>query len=90
MNETEGLIKLVADARTDALLGMHIVAPQAESLIGEGVIALEMGATLEDVGLSVHPHPTLTEGIMDAAEAAHGKAIHLINPKPKTPVGAGS
>ena len=88
MNESEGLIKLVADAKTDLLLGMHIVAPQAESLIGEGVIALEMGATLEDVGLSVHPHPTLTEGIMDAAEAAHGKAIHLINPKPKTPVTA--
>jgi dihydrolipoamide dehydrogenase len=89
MNESEGLIKLVADARTDLLLGMHIVAPQAESLIGEGVIALEMGATLEDVGLSVHPHPTITEGIMDAAEAGHGKAIHIVNPKAKTPVGAG-
>jgi dihydrolipoamide dehydrogenase len=88
MNETDGLIKLVGDAKTDALLGMHIIAPQAESLIGEGVIALEMGATLEDIGLSVHPHPTLTEGIMDAAEAAHGKAIHIVNPKPKTPVGA--
>ena len=88
MNESEGLIKLVGDARTDLLLGMHIVAPQAESLIGEGVIALEMGATFEDIGLSVHPHPTLTEGIMDAAEAAHGKAIHIINPKPKTPVTA--
>jgi dihydrolipoamide dehydrogenase len=88
MNESEGLIKLVADAKTDLLLGMHIVAPQAESLIGEGVIALEMGATLEDIGLSVHPHPTFTEGLMDAAEAAHGKAIHIINPKPKTPVGA--
>ncbi|MFN2448475.1 MAG: dihydrolipoyl dehydrogenase [Candidatus Baltobacteraceae bacterium] len=81
MNETDGLIKLVADAKTDMLLGMHIVAPQAESLIGEGVIALEMGATLEDIGLSIHPHPTLTEGIMDAAEAAHGKAIHIVNPK---------
>jgi dihydrolipoamide dehydrogenase len=90
MNEGEGIIKMVADAKTDLLLGMHIVAPQAESLIGEGVIALEMGATLEDVGLSIHPHPTLTEGIMDAAEAAHGKAIHIINPKPKTPVAAGS
>jgi len=88
MNESDGLIKLVADAKTDLLLGMHIVAPQAESLIGEGVIALEMGATLEDIGLSIHPHPTLTESIMDAAEAAHGKAIHIVNPKPKTPVGA--
>jgi dihydrolipoamide dehydrogenase len=88
MNESDGLIKLVADAKSDLLLGMHIVAPQAESLIGEGLIALEMGATLEDIGLSVHPHPTFTEGIMDAAEAAHGKAIHILNPKPKTPVGA--
>ena len=88
MNETEGLIKLVGDAGSDLLLGMHVVAPQAESLIGEGVIALEMGATLEDIGLSIHPHPTLTEGIMDAAEAAHGKAIHIINPKPKAPVTA--
>ena len=89
MNESDGVLKLVGDAKTDALLGMHIVAPQAESLIGEGLIALEMGATLEDIGLSIHPHPTLTEGIMDAAEAAHGKAIHIVNPKPKTPVGAG-
>ncbi|HEY8322297.1 MAG TPA: dihydrolipoyl dehydrogenase, partial [Candidatus Baltobacteraceae bacterium] len=86
MNETDGIIKLVSDAKTDMLLGMHLVAPQAESLIGEGVIALEMGATLEDIGLSIHPHPTLTEGIMDAAEAAHGKAIHIVNPKPKAPV----
>jgi dihydrolipoamide dehydrogenase len=88
MNESDGLIKLVADAKSDLLLGMHIVAPQAESLIGEGVIALEMGATLEDIGLSIHPHPTLTEAIMDAAEAAHGKAIHIVNPKPKAPAAA--
>jgi dihydrolipoamide dehydrogenase len=81
MNESDGIIKLVGDAKSDLLLGMHLVAPQAESLIGEGVIALEMGATLEDIGLSVHPHPTLTEGIMDAAEAAHGKAIHIVNAK---------
>jgi dihydrolipoamide dehydrogenase len=90
MNESDGLLKLVGDAKTDALLGMHVVAPQAESLIGEGVIALEMGATLEDIGLSVHPHPTLTEGIMDAAEAAHGKAIHIVNPKPKAPAEVGA
>jgi dihydrolipoamide dehydrogenase len=86
MNETDGLIKLIGDAKTDLLLGMHIVAPQAESLIGEGLIALEMGATVEDIGLSIHPHPTLTESIMDAAEAMHNKAIHIPNPKPaKTP-----
>jgi dihydrolipoamide dehydrogenase len=83
MNDTDGMIKLVGDAKSDLLLGMHIVAPQAESLIGEGVIALEMGATLEDIALSIHPHPTLTEGLGEAAEAAHGKAIHIVNPKPK-------
>jgi dihydrolipoamide dehydrogenase len=88
MNESDGMLKLVGDAKTDLLLGMHIVAPQAESLIGEGLIALEIGATLEDIGLSVHPHPTLTEAIMDAAEAAHGKAIHIVNPKPKAPAAA--
>ncbi|HYZ17879.1 MAG TPA: dihydrolipoyl dehydrogenase [Candidatus Acidoferrum sp.] len=82
MNETDGMIKLIGDAKTDLLLGMHIVAPQAESLIGEGVIALEMGATVEDIGLSIHPHPTLTESIMDTAEFMHGKAIHIVNPKP--------
>ncbi|GAC1306961.1 MAG: dihydrolipoyl dehydrogenase [Vulcanimicrobiaceae bacterium] len=88
MNESDGMIKLIGDAKTDLLLGMHIIAPQAESLIGEGVIALEMGATMEDIGLAIHPHPTLTESIMDAAEAAHGKAIHIVNPKPKpVPVG---
>ncbi len=88
MNATDGLIKLVGDAKSDLLLGMHIVAPQAESLIGEGVIALEMGATVEDIGLSIHPHPTLTESIMDAAEAMHNKAIHIPNPKPpKVPAG---
>jgi dihydrolipoamide dehydrogenase len=86
MNETDGLIKLIGDAKTDLLLGMHIVAPQAESLIGEGLIALEMGATIEDIGLSIHPHPTLTESIQDAAEVIHGKAIHIPNPKPKKPV----
>ncbi len=88
MNETDGLIKLVGDGKTDMLLGMHIVAPQAESLIGEGVIALEMGATIEDIGLSIHPHPTLTESIMDAAELMHGKAIHLPNAKPPKKVAA--
>ncbi|TAM76491.1 dihydrolipoyl dehydrogenase [bacterium] len=82
MHESDGMIKLIGDKKTDVLLGMHIIAPQAESLIGEGVIALEMGATLEDIGLSIHPHPTLTESIQDAAEAAHGKAIHIMNPKP--------
>lgn len=85
MNAAEGLVKLVSDERTDLLLGVHVVGPHAESLIGEGVIALEMRATTEDLALSIHPHPTLTEAIHDAAESAHGKAIHLLNRKPKAP-----
>ncbi len=88
MNESDGLIKLISDAKTDRFIGGHIIAPQAESLIGELVIALEMGATIEDIALSIHPHPTLTESIMDAAEALHGKAIHIVNPKPKVPAAA--
>ncbi len=88
MNESDGMIKLISDAKTDRFIGGHIIAPQAESLIGELLIALEMGATIEDIALSIHPHPTLTESIMDAAEALHGKAIHIVNPKPKTPVAA--
>ncbi len=84
MNESDGMIKLVGDAKSDLLLGMHIVAPQAESLIGEGVIALEMGATLEDIGLSIHPHPTFAESIMEAAELMHGRAIHVVNTPVKT------
>lgn len=81
MNVAEGLVKLVSDERTDLLLGLHVVGPHAESLVGEGVMALEMRATTEDLALSIHPHPTLTEAIHDAAEAAHGKAIHLLNRK---------
>lgn len=81
MNDAEGLVKLVSDAKNDLLLGFHVVGPQAESLVGEGLLALEMRATTEDLALSIHPHPTLTESIHDAAEAAHGKAIHLINRK---------
>jgi len=88
MNESDGMIKLISDAKTDRFIGGHIIAPQAESLIGELLIALEMGATIEDIGLSIHPHPTLTESIMDAAEALHGKAIHIVNPKPKAPAAA--
>ena len=81
MNAPPGLIKLVADEESDLLLGMHILAPQAESLIGEGVIALEMRATLEDLALTIHPHPTFTEAIHDAAEYAHGRAVHIANRK---------
>lgn len=79
IGEKDGFIKLIADEKTDLLLGCHIVGPQAGELISEAVLALEMGATLEDIALIQHPHPTLAEGIMEAAEHAHGRAIHIAN-----------
>jgi len=80
---TEGMVKIVGDKKTDLVLGVHIVSPNAESMIGEAVIAIEMGATVEDIGLSIHPHPTFAESIMEAAEFMHGRAIHVVNTPPK-------
>lgn len=79
LEATEGLIKLVGDAETDLLLGGHIVGPNASDLVAELGLALEMGATVTDVGLTVHAHPTLSEGIMEAAENLHKQAIHIAN-----------
>jgi len=79
VNETDGFIKVVADKASHEILGIHIVGPSATDLISEGALALEMHAFLEDVGLTVHPHPTLGEGMMEASQNALGHAIHVIN-----------
>jgi dihydrolipoamide dehydrogenase len=79
VNETEGFFKVVADKKTHEVLGVHIVGPSATDLISEGVLAVEMHAFLEDIGLSVHPHPTLGEGMMEASMHALGHAIHVMN-----------
>lgn len=79
LEATDGLIKLIGDTETDLLLGAHIVGPSASDLIAELGLALEMGATVTDVGLTVHAHPTLSEGIMEAAEHLHKQAIHIAN-----------
>ena len=78
MIETDGFVKMIADAKTHVLLGVHIVGPEASNLISEAVLAIEMGARLEDLALSIHPHPTLGETMMEAAEATLGHAIHMI------------
>lgn len=83
MQETEGFVKMIADKKTHILLGVHIVGPEASNIISEAVLAIEMGARLEDVALSIHPHPTLGETMMEAAEATLGHAIHIIQ-KPLT------
>ncbi len=77
--ETDGFVKVIADAATDELLGLAIVGPDASDLISEGSLALEMGAFLPDLGLTIHPHPTLGEAVMEAAKAALGESGHLVN-----------
>ncbi|MHA2363411.1 MAG: dihydrolipoyl dehydrogenase [Candidatus Hodarchaeales archaeon] len=76
----DGFVKVVADANTGVILGVQIVGPSASDLISEAALAIEMGATAEDLGFTVHPHPTLPEMMMEAAELALGKAIHVMNP----------
>jgi len=77
----EGMTKLLFDPQTKRILGAGIVGPNAGELIGETVLALEMGADYEDIGLTVHPHPTLNETICFAAEMAHGSITDLMPPR---------
>jgi dihydrolipoyl dehydrogenase len=79
VNDTEGFAKVVADAKTGELLGLHIVGNGAGDLISEGALAIEMGAVADDLRLTIHPHPTLSEAVMEAAAAALGEAVHIIN-----------
>src|SRR5271165_15374 len=79
VSETDGFIKVVAGKSTHEILGVHIVGPEATDLISEGVLALEMHAFLEDVGLTMHPHPTLGEGMMEASLHGLGQAVHILN-----------
>ena len=87
VGSTDGMVKIVADKKTDFVLGVHIISPTAESMVAEAVLAIEMGATAEDIGLTMHPHPTFSESIMEAAELLHGRAIHVVN-APVTPTPA--
>jgi dihydrolipoamide dehydrogenase len=79
VNEPEGFAKVIADATTEEILGVHVVGPSAAELISEAALAIEMGAVLHDLALTVHPHPTLPEAIMEAAKHALGEAIHIMN-----------
>lgn len=77
--ESEGFVKVIADKESGLLLGVHIVGSEASDLISEASLALEMGASVEDVSLTIHPHPTLPEAIMEATENSLGRAIHIQN-----------
>ncbi|MEN3043789.1 MAG: dihydrolipoyl dehydrogenase [Candidatus Hydrothermales bacterium] len=78
-NENMGLAKIIVNKENDEVLGVHIISPEASSMICEAALAIEMGATSEDIALTVHPHPTFGEILMEAAENVYKKAIHIIN-----------
>lgn len=78
-NDTEGMVKLLADARTDRILGCHIIGPSAADLLQQIIIAMEFSASAEDIGLTMFSHPALSEAIHEAALAANGHAIHIGN-----------
>ncbi|KAH0542081.1 hypothetical protein FGG08_003461 [Glutinoglossum americanum] len=74
--DTEGMVKFIADRETDRILGIHIIGPNAGEMIAEGTLAIEYGASSEDIGRTSHAHPTLAEAFKEAAMATYGKAIH--------------
>ena len=82
LNETEGWAKVVADKKTDKILGVHLIGPEVTELIAEAALAIELGATAEDLASTIHAHPTLPEALMEAAEAVHNMAVHIFQ-KPK-------
>ncbi len=77
MNDTDGFVKILADAKSDKVLGAHIIGPDAGTLIAEMALAIEFGASAEDVARTSHAHPTLNEAVKEAALAADGRALHI-------------
>ena len=77
----DGITKLLIDPETDRVLGVGIAGSGAGELIAEGVLAIEMAALASDIQLSIHPHPTLSETVMEAAEVHYGQSPHLYAPK---------
>jgi len=81
LDRSDGMTKLILDPESERLLGVGLVGPGAGELIAEGVLAIEMGANATDLKLSIHPHPTLTETVMESAEVFFGQATHVYRPK---------
>ena len=81
IGRTDGVTKLVIHPKSERVLGVGICGPGAGELISEGVLAIEMGATARDMALTIHPHPTLSETVMEAAEVFYGHATHVYRPK---------
>jgi dihydrolipoamide dehydrogenase len=75
--DTDGFVKILADAKTDRVLGVHIIGPDAGTMIAEAALAMEYGASSEDIARTTHAHPTLNEAVKEAALAVDGRAIHI-------------
>ncbi|GLZ85439.1 dihydrolipoyl dehydrogenase [Metapseudomonas resinovorans] len=80
-NDTAGFVKVIADAKTDRVLGVHVIGPSAAELVQQGAIGMEFGTSAEDLGMMVFSHPTLSEALHEAALAVNGHAIHIANRK---------
>lgn len=78
IGEISGIFKVIGDKKTDLLLGVHIIGPHASDIIHEAAVALKAGLTIKDLADTVHAHPSLAEGLVEAAEDAHGQAIHML------------
>src|SRR5207249_4412668 len=85
LDRSDGLTKLLLDPETSRVLGVGLVGPGAGELIAEGVLAIEMGANATDLKLTIHPHPTLTETMMESAEVFFGQATHVYRPRKTKP-----
>jgi dihydrolipoamide dehydrogenase len=83
IDRADGMTKLVLDQATERVLGVGIVGPGAGELISEATLAVEMGATARDLSLTIHPHPTLSETLMESAEIFFGHATHVYRPRKK-------
>ena len=76
-DDQEGIIKILSDKHTDRILGIHIIGPNAGEMIAEGVLAMEYGASSEDIARTCHAHPTLSEAFKEACMAVYDKPIHM-------------
>lgn len=81
LGRNDGVSKIIFDPETDRILGIGLAGAGVGEMIAEAVLAIEMGATTRDLAMSIHPHPTLTESVMEASESVHGLATHLFKPK---------
>jgi len=81
INENSGMCKIIADAKTDQVLGIHIIGPHATDLIAEAVPAMHLEITAAELGKAIHAHPTLGEAMMEAAHAVHGESVHMAAPR---------